>query len=53
MAGVLEIEVSDGEVRVFRPGDMILVEDTSGRGHISRVPGEERGYALALPLSDD
>lgn len=53
VAGELETEVSDGEVRVFRPGDVILVEDTSGKGHISRVPGDNRGYALALPLSDE
>jgi len=53
LAGELETEVSDGEVRVFRPGDVILVEDTSGKGHISRVPRGQRGYALALPLSGE
>ena len=53
IAGDLETEVSDGEVRVFRPGDIILVEDVSGKGHVSRVPEGCRGYALALPLSGE
>lgn len=53
LTGELEVEVSDGELRVFHTGDMILVEDTTGRGHISRVPGKKRGYALALPLAEE
>ena len=53
LAGELETEVSDGEVRTFRPGDVILVEDVSGKGHVSRVPGKNRGYALALPLAGE
>jgi quercetin dioxygenase-like cupin family protein len=33
LRGETEIEVSDGEKRVFRAGDMFLVEDTTGKGH--------------------
>ena len=51
--GELEVEVSDGEVRTFGPGSTLLVEDTIGRGHISRVISEERGYMLVIPLSED
>jgi hypothetical protein len=29
--------VSDGEVRRFAPGRIILVEDLAGKGHASRV----------------
>jgi hypothetical protein len=53
IAGDLETKVSDGEVRIFKPGDIILVEDVSGKGHISRVPEGRRGYALALPLAGE
>lgn len=50
LSGELEVEVSDGEVRRFYSGAVILVEDTSGKGHVSRVVGEKRGYMAAIPL---
>jgi len=31
-----EVEIGDGSKRRFGPGDILLAEDTSGRGHISR-----------------
>ncbi len=31
--GETEIEVSDGEKRLFKSGDVFLVEDTTGKGH--------------------
>jgi hypothetical protein len=33
LSGSSEIEVSSGERRVMGPGTVMLVEDTSGRGH--------------------
>ncbi|MGD9140074.1 MAG: cupin domain-containing protein [bacterium] len=53
LVGELDVEVSDGEVRRFGPGSIILVEDTGGMGHISSVVAKERGYCLVLPLADD
>ena len=50
LAGELETEVSDGEKRLFLPGEFLLVEDTTGRGHRSRVTGDVRGLAAAIPL---
>lgn len=41
LAGKPEIETSDGEVRRIQPGDLLLVEDTTGKGHISRTPAAE------------
>ncbi len=32
----VEIETGDGSKRVLGPGDILLAEDTTGRGHISR-----------------
>src|SRR5438552_2392525 len=43
LVGAVEITASDGEVRVFGPGSIMLVEDTTGKGHKSKaVGGEER-----------
>jgi quercetin dioxygenase-like cupin family protein len=53
LSGELEVEVSDGEARRFEPGSMILVEDTQGRGHISRVTSPGRGFAVAVPLAEE
>ncbi len=36
LAGETEIEVSDGEKRIFKTGDVFLVEDTTGKGHRNR-----------------
>jgi hypothetical protein len=40
LAGTLEVTVSDGETRVFEPGDFLLVEDTEGRGHKTQTAGQ-------------
>ena len=37
LSGELEIAVSDGEVRRFGPGTLVLGEDTTGKGHHDRV----------------
>ena len=37
LEGELEIEVGDGTKRRFGPGEVLLAEDTTGRGHISRA----------------
>lgn len=53
LAGELEVEASDGEVRQFPAGSVILVEDTSCRGHISRVTGKTRCYMATVPLEGE
>jgi quercetin dioxygenase-like cupin family protein len=52
LSGELDVEVTDGELRRFGPGDVILVEDIIGKGHISRALGDERVYMVAVPLVD-
>jgi hypothetical protein len=37
LSGELEIEASDGQVRHLGPGAVLLAEDTSGKGHITRT----------------
>lgn len=36
LIGVTEIEVGDGTSRRFGPGDLLLADDLTGQGHISR-----------------
>jgi len=52
MSGRLEVQVSDGEARVFLPGDIALVEDTSGRGHTTRALGSEPASGAFVHLAD-
>jgi hypothetical protein len=37
MTGAFEFTASDGEVRRFDPGDLVLLEDTDGKGHSTRI----------------
>jgi len=52
LSGAAEIEVGDGTVARVEPGDVVLAEDLTGRGHVTRVIGKEpRVYAI-VPLAD-
>jgi hypothetical protein len=51
LAGQIEVTVGDGEKRVFRVGDVLLVEDTTGRGHVTRVTGETDFLAAIVQLT--
>ena len=46
--GEVEFETSDGEVRRVPGGNAVLVEDTHGKGHISRHPDEGQNLILVL-----
>jgi hypothetical protein len=52
LTGEVEIQTSDGEVRRFGPGSILLAEDLSGKGHISRGVGSAKREGLFIPLSD-
>ena len=50
LSGQAEIEVGDGTIARVGPGDVVLAEDLTGQGHITRVVGTEpRVYAI-VPL---
>jgi hypothetical protein len=52
LSGTAEIEVGDGTIARVGPGDVVLAEDLTGRGHVTRVVGKEpRVYAI-VPLMD-
>ena len=38
--GEVEFETSDGDIRRLPPGSVVLAEDTTGKGHITRHPPE-------------
>ena len=50
LAGEIEAEVSDGEVRRFGPGSVTLVEDTTGKGHKSHVAGTSDVLSAVVQL---
>ncbi|MGD1277762.1 MAG: hypothetical protein ABR964_11140 [Tepidisphaeraceae bacterium] len=48
--GAIEIEVSDGARRTFRGGDILLMEDTTGKGHRSRHVEPRRRRSVFIVL---
>ena len=50
LSGQVEIETGDGTVRRFGPGDVMLAEDTTGRGHMTRVVGDQPRHYVFIPL---
>lgn len=52
LSGRGELEVSGGKKIPVEPGHIELVEDTTGKGHITRVVGTEDRVTLQLPVSD-
>ncbi|MEW6145866.1 MAG: hypothetical protein AB1598_12700 [Thermodesulfobacteriota bacterium] len=48
--GEIEIEVGDGERRIFRGGDVIFVEDVDGRGHRTRVTNNRPRRSVFVTL---
>jgi len=49
--GSVESVTSDGEARTFGPGAAVLVEDTTGTGHSTRVVGDEAWLAIVVVLA--
>ena len=52
VSGEWEIEASDGTTRLFAPNSVLLAEDTSGKGHRSRVISDKDSLALLVELAD-
>jgi hypothetical protein len=52
LTGEVEITVSDGESRRFGPGSILLAEDVTGKGHISKGIGSAERRSLFIPLAD-
>lgn len=52
LTGEIELTASDGEKRVFRAGDVFLLEDVAGKGHQTKVVGKEDFVAAIVQLAD-
>jgi hypothetical protein len=52
LSGIAEIEVGDGTVTRIMPGDVVLAEDLTGQGHVTRVVGEAPRLYAIVPLAD-
>jgi hypothetical protein len=52
LTGSVEIEVGDGTKRLFGPGSILLAEDMTGQGHISRSVDAEARTCLFVHLDE-
>ena len=52
LSGRGEIEVAEGKKVAVGPGHINLIEDTTGKGHITRNLGAEDRIAITIPLVD-
>lgn len=52
LQGMSEVTVSDGEVRRFGPGSVVLMEDVKGKGHQTRTVGNIDHIAAVVPVSE-
>jgi quercetin dioxygenase-like cupin family protein len=50
VSGEWEVTASDGETRKFTVGDCLLVEDTIGKGHQSRVTSSQDSLSILIRL---
>lgn len=50
VSGEWEIETSDGSVRRFGPNTVMRVEDTTGKGHRSRVVSANESLMIVVQL---
>jgi quercetin dioxygenase-like cupin family protein len=52
LQGASEVTTSDGQVRRFGPGSVVLLDDTTGKGHRTRAVGKTDHIAAVIPMAD-
>jgi quercetin dioxygenase-like cupin family protein len=52
LAGGVEIGLGDGSLHRFGPGEGILAEDLTGKGHTTRAIGNESRVMMVIPLKE-
>ena len=45
-----QLTASDGEMRTINAGEVILVEDTSGKGHLSKSLDGKMRHSIFIPI---
>ena len=53
MTGTLEVEISDGSRHVIGQGDLVFLEDTTGKGHVTRVQTPVTNLFIHVPRDWD
>lgn len=48
--GEIELEVSDGKIRRFIAGDILLMEDVSGKGHRTKSVSDKARMSIFITL---
>ncbi len=48
LKGQSEVTVGDGTSRIFGPGEVMLAEDTSGRGHMTRAVNDQPRMSIFI-----
>jgi hypothetical protein len=48
--GAVSIQASDGETRIIGAGEVLLVEDTSGKGHFSKAVEGKMRRSIFVPV---
>jgi hypothetical protein len=48
----MEIEIGDGTKRIFNTGDIVLVEDTTGQGHVTRAASLGSRRYIVIPITN-
>ena len=51
LSGAAEIGIGDGAVKRFGPGDAMLADDLTGKGHTTRVVGNQPRISVTVPLA--
>jgi quercetin dioxygenase-like cupin family protein len=52
LAGEVEIGLADGTKHRYGPGHVTLAEDLTGKGHTTRVVGDQPRLSVTIPLAD-
>lgn len=51
LQGAFEVTASDGDVRRLTPGAVLILEDTTGKGHSTAVIGDEDRLVFGAALA--
>jgi hypothetical protein len=52
LQGASEVTTSDGQMRHFGPGSVVLLDDTTGKGHQTRAVGKIDHIAAVIPIAE-
>ncbi|HSW68612.1 MAG TPA: hypothetical protein VLI69_00450 [Gammaproteobacteria bacterium] len=51
LEGEVEVEASGGEIRIFKPGNILFATDLTGKGHITRTL--TKGRSVIITTEED